>query len=401
MKILGVETSCDETALSLVDFHGDDSISSEVKFKVLGETLLSQAALHAEYGGVFPTLAKREHAKNLTPLFEKTLSDAGMLIPGESTVNSELLTEILYREKELLDLLVPFLATHQKPDIDALAVTVGPGLEPALWVGINFARAVSAAWNIPIIPVNHMEGHLLIALVEEGRRQKVEGSENSNAKDENIFYKLHSPNYPAVTLLVSGGHTELIVSEEPLHYRLLGETRDDAAGECFDKSARILGLPYPGGPEISKLAKKAREANAKSPVVLPRPMIHEKNFEFSFSGLKTSVKNSWAPEMDIAAFAREIEDAIVDVLISKTKRAIEETGAQSIIVSGGVSANTELKRRMELLTEGQGVQLYFPPRDLSTDNARMIALAGYLQRFSSPIKIEAQGQLPLGSSQTT
>src|SRR3989338_2212983 len=221
MKILAIETSCDETAVSILDAHGD---FQGAQFLILGNALLSQIDTHKEYGGVFPMLAKREHSRNLIPLLEHALREAGML-----------------RERE---------AEALPPDIDAIAVTHGPGLEPALWVGINFAKALSLVWNKPIIPVNHMEGHILAGLlsvsVPTSSDEKNYSQILKNLRIENVAL-------PVLTLLISGGHTDLVLMKELFHYEYLGRTRDDAVGEAFDKVARLLSLPYPGGPEIERL----------------------------------------------------------------------------------------------------------------------------------------------------
>ena len=291
----------------------------------------------------------------------------------------------LEREPELLEQLIPFLQTHEKPDIDAIGVTHGPGLEPALWVGVNLAKALSTAWNIPIVAANHMEGHILLSMMLDDR--------------------LASFEFPLLSLLISGGHTELVVSREFGTYEVVGQTRDDAAGEAFDKVARLLGLPYPGGPEISRLAAEARAEKLESGIKLPRPMIHEDNLDFSFSGLKTAVRNlvngrELEPQ-EKKKIAREFEDAVADVLVEKTLRAVDEFGINTVLVGGGVSANmhirSELARRLE--EEGNIAKLLVPPSELSTDNAIMIALAGYFHAlkndFANPENLTANGNLKL------
>ena len=265
MKILSIETSCDETAISIVDTDGKE-------FKVLGNSLLSQIDLHKEYGGVFPTLAKREHSRNLIPVLKQVLEKAGFENSKLQTTNDKI-KEILNREPELLEQFLKFIPTIQTPDIDAIAVTQGPGLEPALWVGINFAKALSVAWKKPIIPVNHMEGHIFSALLKE------------DGKDSKFY--IQNLKFPILALLISGGHTQLVLSKKFLEYEIIGETLDDAVGEAFDKTARMLGLPYPGGPEISKLAEKV--GHVTSDFKFPRPMLRSNTCDFSFSGLKTSV----------------------------------------------------------------------------------------------------------------
>ena len=409
MRVLGIETSCDETAVCLMEAAGD--FGGDFKFNVLGNALNSQAALHAEFGGVFPNLARREHAKNLVPMLQKALDEAGELLPSsKETAAGTLipLKEILEREPELFAALVPFALRYEKPDIDVIAVTHGPGLEPALWVGINFARALSILWDVPIVAVNHMEGHIIIALLrnDEGVRGQVSGFRAGTCSLEPITY-------PMMALLISGGHTELVLSKSFGTYELVGQTRDDAAGEAFDKVARLLGLSYPGGPEVSRLATLARRRNEVSPhrITLPRPMIHENNFDFSFSGLKTAVRRMVESELSLRSdlgdafkmqVAREFEDAVTEVLVTKTLRAIEQFGASTLVVGGGVSANTHVRLRLAeaLAKAGDVAQLLIPPPELATDNAIMIALAGYFRslqkEFIEPATLRAQGNLRLG-----
>lgn len=386
MRILGVETSCDETAVCLIEAQGE--FGPDFSFSVLGNALLSQAALHAEYGGVFPNLAKREHAKNLVPLFERVLKDAGKLrtaVSPQAGIALLPLKEVLSREPELFSALAALLLRYEKSDIDCIAVTHGPGLEPALWVGINFARALSLHWDIPLVAVNHMEGHIVLSMMKEGRLKDFE--------------------FPTLSLLISGGHTELVLSEEFGAYKLIGQTRDDAAGEAFDKVARLLELDYPGGPEISRLAHEAREKNIASDTKLPRPMMNEDTFDFSFSGLKTAVRKivEQAPltEDQRLGLAREFEDAVADVLVAKTMRAADEYGANTLVVGGGVSANSYIRQRLASVCQLPTVncKLLIPPPELATDNALMIALAGYFHAakkdFADPFALTAQGNLKL------
>ncbi|MDO8514372.1 MAG: tRNA (adenosine(37)-N6)-threonylcarbamoyltransferase complex transferase subunit TsaD [bacterium] len=396
MRILGIETSCDETAICLIEAEGDFGIGSpksetkaapNFKYKILGNALISQAALHTEYGGVFPNLAKREHAKNLVPLLEKCLHETnsprqGLALPR---LNIAELQTTLSREPELLKQLIPFLEQHGKPDIDALAVTHGPGLEPALWVGLNFAKALSKVWNVPIVGVNHMEGHIVMSMMEGGH--------------------LASFEFPVLALLISGGHTELVLSKRFGSYKLIGQTRDDAAGEAFDKVARMMQLPYPGGPHISALAKKAREENLTTDVKLPRPMLNENNLDFSFSGLKTAVLRvleSSAPISDTLKkkLAREFEDAVADVLVAKTLRAVETYGANTVLIGGGVSANTYIRAELKKRLDEVSSKLLVCPPELATDNALMIALAGYFhaqkREFADITTLKANGNLRLG-----
>lgn len=323
MKILSIETSCDETALAVV-------VAKNKSIKVLSHVVASQAKLHAKYGGVYPTLAKRQHQKNLPIVLKKI----------------------------------------QTQNIDAIALTVGPGLDPCLWTGIEFAKKLAQDWDVPIIPVNHIEGHLVMSLL---------GNKKSKIQIPN------SKTFPALALIVSGGHTQLILVKSIGKYKILGETRDDAAGEAFDKTARILGLGYPGGPAIAKLA-----AHPKSDlkIALPRPMMHTKDYDFSFSGLKTAVLydyQSRSPKVRkskeyIRVMAKEIQQSIIDVLIAKTLAAAREHGAQSVILGGGVAANKELRKQLKLELKRAGYNLLAAAPELCTDNGLMIALAGYLHR---------------------
>ncbi|MFT5179601.1 MAG: N6-L-threonylcarbamoyladenine synthase [Candidatus Paceibacteria bacterium] len=366
MKILGIETSCDETALSLIEAEGE---KTSLSFKILNTALNSQIELHREYGGVYPTLAKREHARNLVPLLDS-------LIEGTEETNNidwDVIQNILEREPELFEIFKEYIETHKKPDVDLIAVTYGPGLEPALWVGINFAKALSTAWNIPLVPVNHMEGHMVSALL------------NTEVKD-----------FPAVSLLISGGHTEIIRISNWGEYNLLGQTVDDAVGEAYDKVARMIGLPYPGGPEISKLAKEGRDEKLMDGnITLPRPMLHTKDLNFSFSGLKTAVlytikKIGELDETKKKIIAKEFEQAVVDILMKKTIKALEESNSTTLIVGGGVIANDYIRENLKTLGN-----VYFPEKDLSTDNGVMIAMAGYLNKEKGEInpEIKAEGNL--------
>ncbi len=390
MKILGIETSCDETAVCIIETDGD---FSDVKIKILGNQLYSQVALHAKYGGVFPNMAKREHAKNLVPLLEKCLAEADLLKEKKQKISvekNEKIKEILNREEGLFEMLEKLTEKIEQPNIDAIVVTNGPGLEPALWVGVSFAKALGELWNIPLYPVNHMEGHIVVASVDK------------IAEKEFVFKKI---NYPAIALLVSGGHTQLVLNKELLKYKIIGDTKDDALGEAFDKVARILGLPYPGGPEISKLAEKERKEfpNKETIYPLPRPMIHSHDLNFSFSGIKTAVLYTVKKIPELTSeikqeIAREFEDAVIEVIILKTRQAVQEYGAQTIIIGGGVSANKKIREDFIKLSEETGVELMIPEVSASTDNAFMIALAGYVNIASgkkSQINFVAKGNLSL------
>jgi len=336
ITILAIETSCDETAVAVVEGSGG---LQNPQFRVRSSIVSSQVKLHAPFGGVVPNLAKREHIKNLPIVLERALKEAGIESP----------------EKEL----------------DALAVTVGPGLEPALWAGINFTQELAERWQLPMIAANHMEGHLVTPLL---RNQKLKiKNQSENAK---------RIKFPAVALLVSGGHTELILVKNWRDYRVFGETLDDAAGEAFDKVARMLGLGYPGGPEVSRAARTGN----RYAFSFPRPMINHKNYNFSFSGLKTAglytlrdLKLSKTPftKNDIAA---SFEEAIIDVLLLKTMRAVREYRARALIIGGGVAANSRLRHRMRhAIKSEKRARLFLSPLTLTGDNAVMIGAAAYLQ----------------------
>ncbi len=381
MKILAIETSCDETAIAVVEATEK---TEGVAFKVLGNALFSQT-IHKDMGGVVPMLAKREHAKNLVPLLVSALEEAGMEEPAEQNISLEIQKEIetiLSREEGLSERLFKELEKIAPPHIDAIAVTTGPGLEPALWVGINFAKALSLLWEKPIIPVNHMEGHIAAALLSP----------------ENGLHILTSPPFPALALLISGGHTELLLMHNWSNYVLVGETRDDAVGEAFDKVARMLGLPYPGGPEISRLAEAHRKEGGERTIKLPRPMRNSGDCDFSFAGLKTAALYTLKkiPNLTEAVkkeIAREFEDAVGDVLEGKTKQALDECGAQSLIAGGGVTANIHVRKVLEQLAQKEGIPLYYPSRTLSTDNAVMIAVAGFLTKDKPHVPPTASGTL--------
>ncbi|MDD5318857.1 MAG: tRNA (adenosine(37)-N6)-threonylcarbamoyltransferase complex transferase subunit TsaD [Candidatus Pacebacteria bacterium] len=377
MKILGIETSCDETAICILE--GDPS-ENDLGVRLLGETINSQTKIHEQYGGVFPMMAKREHAKNILPLLEQTLKQASLYVAAHEKVDSldkeigKKLEEIFQKETGLLEETLNFISSIKKPDLDAIAVTEGPGLEPALWVGLLVAQALGLAWNIPVLPTNHMEGHIVASLL---------------IPDQKLTLTLAVPNFPALALLISGGHTELVLVKDWHHYEIIGSTKDDAIGEAFDKVARLLGLPYPGGPEISKLAAEWRAEYSQPLFTLPRPMLKSPDFDFSFSGIKTAVlyavrhfekeNNRPLNQKEKQALAGEFENAVTEVLISKTRRAIAEKGAQSLILGGGVTANTYIREAFKKLSAEMSTPLYLPETKLSTDNAVMIALAGYLR----------------------
>jgi N6-L-threonylcarbamoyladenine synthase len=277
MRILAIETSCDESGVAIIDVVQN---SATTVATIRSNQLASQAAIHAQYGGVFPTVAKREHARALTPLLVKALEESKDLHEQTAKPPQEVIgkvMEILQREQELFVQLALFFAQYGKPSIDAIAVTHGPGLEPALWVGVNFARSLATVWNVPLIAMNHMEGHIVAGLV----------AHTFSKRSPEVT--LDTPAYPLLSLLISGGHTEFVLSTKAYTYHVIGTTRDDAAGECFDKCARMLDLPYPGGPQISKLAAQARAEDLPHDFTLPRPMLRDETLDMSFSGLKTAV----------------------------------------------------------------------------------------------------------------
>ena len=320
MRILGIETSCDETGIAVFDSAT----------RAVVHAVHSQVDLHRAYGGVVPELASRDHIRRVLPLIEDVLARAGL----------------------------------DRHDIDAIAVTAGPGLIGALLVGCSLGSALGYALGKPVVGVHHMEGHLLSPLRAEP-----------------------APQFPLVALLVSGGHTQLLQVERIGSYRLLGETLDDAAGEAFDKAAQLLGLGYPGGPAVSRLA----QFGTPGAVHLPRPMLHSGNLDFSFSGLKTAVLTAVRRASNLcdqlrADIAKGFVDAAVEVLTAKSIKALQQCGYTRLVVSGGVSANSQLRERLTSEAARIGAEVFFPPPDLCTDNGAMIALAGWatLQRGVVP-----------------
>lgn len=387
MRILSIETSCDETAVSIVDASGG---STRPTFTILANITLSQAQIHAQYGGVFPMLAKREHAKNLVPVLVQALKDAKLHKAAPKNSVRDLpkkIEEMLVREPELLAALKTEVLPLATPKIDVIAVTHGPGLEPALWVGVNFARTLALLWNLPLVPVNHMEGHIFGSLVE-GTAKKI------------TLAKLKCP---TLALLVSGGHTELLVVKNLGEYKLLGSTRDDAIGEAFDKVARMLGLPYPGGPAISKIAE---DAGALEATPLPRPMIKSADHDFSFAGLKTAVlytikKLGHEPtEDDKRRIAKGFQEAVVDVVAAKVAGAAIKHQVKTIIAGGGVAANKQIRAALARFADDHKITLRVPPLHLTTDNALMIAITAYFlalkKKFGNPKTLKADGNLHLG-----
>ena len=338
MKILSIETSCDETAAALVEARGG---LKNPRFKVLKNEVASQIELHRKYGGVEPSLARREHIKNLPAVCGAVVS-----------------------EKDW-------------GSIDVVAVTVGPGLEIALRAGIDFAKDLAKKYRKPLLGANHLEGHLYSPLLS-------------------LKEKTRNPKLPAIGLVVSGGHTILLALQSIDKWKKIGETRDDAVGEAFDKVARLLGLPYPGGPEIQKVAEKGDPES----VDFPRPMLNQKNFDFSFSGLKTSVLyylrgKKLTPKLK-ADVAASFQRAAVDVLVEKTIRAAWAHKARSIFLSGGVAANKSLRENLSKRARKEGLEFYMPEFQYSTDNAAMIAGAAYMNHEKGKkYRINTQANLNL------
>ncbi|MBM3206580.1 MAG: tRNA (adenosine(37)-N6)-threonylcarbamoyltransferase complex transferase subunit TsaD [Candidatus Staskawiczbacteria bacterium] len=371
MRILAIETSCDDTGIAILE-------EKSGKFNVLSNIVSSQQ-IHQNYGGVFPMMAKREHQINIIPVLTESLKEAELLKEKKeiTILDGKNLKDIFKKEEELYKLAKKFLENYEKPNIDAIAVTYGPGLEPCLWVGVNLARALSYFWNIPIIPVNHIEAHILVNFLE-----------NKNIK------------FPSISLIVSGGHTQLILMKGIGKYKIIGETRDDAAGECFDKCAKLLGLGYPGGPIISIIASEG----SGNLVKLPRPMIHSKDYDFSFSGLKTAVlyevKDKELTKEYVKNVAVGVQDAIIEVLLKKTLQAAKDYKVKTVILGGGVSANKELRKQLgeKIQQELPKASYLIPDAKLSTDNGLMIAVASYFHKTKKIAwqKLSANANLRIG-----
>jgi len=378
MYILGIESSCDDTSVALVD-------CSDEGFFVVAEKTASQIEIHAKYGGVVPEIAGRNHAEQIMPVIESVLDEA------KAIINDNPRSQI---------------SNFKFPDV--IAVTAGPGLMTGLLVGTEASKTLSYLWNIPMVAVNHIEGHVHSVFVNEAKNKEQETSIPLLDK-ERPTRSAGEVQFPAVCLIVSGGHTELVLMEDFGKYSLIGKTRDDAAGEAFDKVGKLLGLNYPGGPKISKLAMNGDP----TAIDFPRPMLESDNFDFSFSGLKTAAlywlrdshntyhitrsnTNSRHKEIDkcyvlcdtcLKDFCASFEQAIIDVLVEKTKRAIKTYNAKTLILGGGVSANPKLKQSLEqlvnqsLISDFKGtlmpVGCKFPISNYSMDNGAMIAVAGY------------------------
>jgi len=343
MLILGIETSCDDTGVAIVRA----SDKKRPIFNILSNIVSSQIKVHAKYGGVVPNLASREHLKNIEPCLRQAFQETNLKLSNTMPAGRQ---------------------------VDLIAVTIGPGLIPSLLIGVNYAKALAYKWKKPIVGVNHLEGHIATSF----------GFRDSGFE------------FPAIALLVSGGHTQLVLVKKIGKYKIIGETRDDAAGECFDKIAKLLGLGYPGGPVIAAQAAKLKVKSQKSKVNLPRPMINHKNYDFSFSGLKTAVLyllkdlmgDIRCPDIKkilghrMSYICAETQQAIIDVLIEKTLRAVKEYKAKTIILAGGVAANEELRRQFKLKIKNLKLKIEFltPVKNLCTDNGAMIAMAGYYNK---------------------
>ena len=337
MRVIGIESSCDETAVAIYD--GDRGL--------LSHRLHSQVAMHQAYGGIVPELASRDHVRRLLPLVREALADAA----------------------------------SGRESIDGVAYTAGPGLIGALLVGAGFARSLAYAWDRPAVGVHHLEGHLLAPLLEA-----------------------NPPAFPFLALLVSGGHTQLVDVAGLGRYRILGESLDDAAGEAFDKTAKLLGLPYPGGAALAQLAERGRGGQ----FAFPRPMLDRPGLEFSFSGLKTAalvaLRGRVLDEQTRADVARAFQEAVVATLVEKSRRALLITGHRRLVVAGGVGANLALREQLRALGRYSGAELYFPRPEFCTDNGAMIALAGCLRlQAGMPYAsaVSARATWELGTDLTT
>ncbi|KZN33100.1 UGMP family protein [Pseudoalteromonas luteoviolacea S2607] len=331
MRILGIESSCDETGIAIYDDEQG----------LLAHQLYSQVKVHADYGGVVPELASRDHVRKTIPLIEAAFEQANC---GPES-------------------------------LDGIAYTAGPGLVGALLVGTSIGRSLAFGWNIPAVAVHHMEGHLLAPMLEEDK-----------------------PEFPFVALLVSGGHTMMVKVAGIGEYEILGESVDDAAGEAFDKTAKLLGLDYPGGPLLAKLATQG----VPDRFVFPRPMTDRPGLDFSFSGLKTAaantIKNEGSDEQTKADIAHAFQTAVIDTLAIKCKRALKQTGIKRLVIAGGVSANIELRGKLERMMQGMQGRVYYPRTEFCTDNGAMIAFAG-MQRLKAgqvaPLDMKTQPRWPL------
>ncbi len=346
MLILGMETSCDETAASVIN-------GQRGRVKVLSNVVASQINIHKKYGGVVPEVAAREHVLNILPVINEALGKAGIKL------------------------------NEAPKKLKAIAVTIGPGLITSLQVGVETAKTLAYVWRLPIVGLNHIKAHIYANFIQ-------------NSKQSNKQIK-----FPAIILTVSGGHTILVLMRGHGQYKIIGQTRDDAAGEAFDKAAKLLEIGYPGGPAIAKVAEK--DEISHSAISLPRPMINSQNFDFSFSGLKTALRYALAKDKNwrdkISAYAAEFQEAVVDVLVTKTVKAAQIYRVKTIMLAGGVSANQRLRAEMAQAIKIKLPAVYFSLPDLAytTDNAAMVATAGYFKvrqsRFTPWPKLKADCNL--------
>ena len=344
MIILGIETSCDDTCVALIKVDKKKILNIDV----LSNLVSSQVKIHQRYGGVYPFLAKREHQRNLPLLFKKAIKE--------------------------------IKSAGRRAKVNLISVTAGPGLEPCLWVGVNFAKGLAEKLDLPIIPINHIESHIVASwLLPTGLKTRF------------VIPKSKFNIFPAISLVVSGGHTQLILIKDLGKYKILGETRDDAAGECFDKIARMLGLGYPGGPAIEKQSAKSKIHGSGFKVDLPRPMMYQKNYDFSFSGLKTAALYHYKKqklrvrksEDYIQAMSAATQQSIIDVLLHKTLKAVKDLKVKTIILGGGVTANKELRKQFKerIRKELPDTEYLIPDIKYSTDNALMTAMTAYHRWF--------------------
>lgn len=339
MRVLGIETSCDETAAAIADDSGGI-------LRIVSEVVSSQIELHRHYGGVVPEVAAREHVLNILPVIDETLRQAG---------------------------LDPKCVKAAEGGLDAIAVSAGPGLMSALQTGVETAKALGLAWGLPVVAINHIEGHIYANFI---------------LQKENIVF-------PAMVLTVSGGHTLLVEMKDHGQLRIVGETRDDAAGEAFDKAAKLMGLAYPGGPLVAERAERYRSEKLpirSNDIRLPRPMIDSADLDFSFSGLKTAIRyalqadENWQSRIDEYCF--EFEEAVVEVLVSKAIKAAQQSFSKTLMLAGGVSANRRLREALAEAARAQGLIFVMPDQRYTTDNAAMIAGAGIFKLKESDVKTD-------------
>ncbi len=370
MIILGIETSCDETGAAILSFASAQDKRENGQIQILSNVVASSAKLQAKYGGIIPEQAAREQLKSIIPVVNEALEQANL-----------------------------------KPDeLDSIAVTYGPGLIGSLLVGIETAKTLSLVWKKPLIPINHLLGHFYANWISQSTDYSLQSTAEVRSQKS-----VDLPSFPCIGLLVSGGHTDLGLFEDHGKYKYLGGTRDDAAGECFDKCARLLGLPYPGGPEISKLAEKGDPKFFK----LPKPMINSDDFDFSYSGLKTAVANlvhssefmvdskdkkSTNYQLPTTNLAASIEQAIIDPLVKKTIKAAQKFNVKTLILGGGVAANKKLVENLkfDIGYLKLDISLHIPSPNLCTDNASMIASAAFFEKpIKNPLSLQVNPNLSL------